>query len=172
MSNSNRMNNMLKLLGGGVIVSAFTFSIASAALVITPGSHVEGSGVLAVDIVNNGSLHGDENAPLVVLDPYIISGTGEFANTSVLGTFAPGNSPGIASTTNLFLGGTLEIELGGVTPGFGSGHHDQVNDSATFELGPAAILKVIPFEGFVPSVGDTFTIATWQNGLVGDFDVI
>ena len=34
------------------------------------------------------------------------------------------------------------------------------------------ILTVEPYESFIPSNGDTFTILTWQNGLVGNFSSI
>ena len=101
--------------------------------------------------------------------PYVVSGNGTFTNTLVLGTFAPGNSPAIINGANQAFGGTVQIELGGLTPGFGPNNHDQINDSAMLFLFPGATLTIDPFSGFVPTVGDTFTAFTWQQGLDGTF---
>ncbi len=79
------------------------------------------------------------------------------------GTFAPGNSPGIASVGTLTLdsGSTLEIEIGGLTPGTGPGFHDQVIITNSVTLG-GANLAVLDFGGFlagnVLSNGTTFVI--------------
>jgi hypothetical protein len=66
-------------------------------------------------------------------------------------------------------GGTVEFELGGTVPGFGSGRHDQINDLGTLELVSIPVLSVLSFEGYVPAPGDEFEVMTWGVGLIGQF---
>ncbi|MCX6936840.1 MAG: hypothetical protein NTU80_02925, partial [Verrucomicrobia bacterium] len=82
------------------------------------------------------------------------------------GTFAPGNSPGTTSVTGTFTNAsdaTLEIELGGTTAG---SQYDQVVATGTATL--SGTLKVFLYDGFAPTVGQTFTILT-SAGITGDF---
>jgi len=60
-------------------------------------------------------------------------------------------------------GGTLTLELFGTLPGT---DHDQVNVAATADLDGA--LSLLPSGGFVPAVGDSFTLLTWGSR-VGEF---
>ena len=144
-----------------------------AGIVLQFGDILRGSGVLNDDIVNNGQLIGNSaNDPFIVPEDYVVSGAGVFENVVMLGGFAPGNSPGVSTTTNNALAGTLEIEIGGTTPGNGSGNHDQVNDLGTLTLYGAVTLTINTYESFVPTDGDTFTIVTWTDGLVGNFSTI
>ena len=70
---------------------------------------------------------------------------------------------------NQAFAGTVQIELGGLTPGSGPNNHDQVVDLSTAVLVDGATLEVSPWNGFQPTVGDTFEILTAANGLVGEF---
>lgn len=85
-------------------------------------------------------------------------GTGLVGTVSLAsGTFiAPGNSPGILSTGDLTLvsGSTYEFELGGTIVGT---QYDQINVTGTVDLGNGN-LDVILYEGFKPTIGQTFTI--------------
>ena len=71
--------------------------------------------------------------------------------------------------TNQSFSGSVEIELGGPTPGFGDGYHDQINDSGTITLLSDPELKLFSWNSYVPTIGDTFEIMTWQGGLDGQF---
>lgn len=82
-------------------------------------------------------------------------GTGD-ADVEADGHLAPGNSPGCISTGNLNLaaGSALDEELGGTTACSG---YDQTNVTGTVTLG-GATLNTTLYGGFVPAVGNAFTI--------------
>ncbi|MCA9062811.1 MAG: autotransporter-associated beta strand repeat-containing protein, partial [Planctomycetaceae bacterium] len=71
---------------------------------------------------------------------------------------APGNSPGILNTGDFDLaaGATLEIEIGGTTPGNTASDHDQINVTGTVSL--AGTLSTLQWNGYAPSLGDQFVI--------------
>lgn len=143
------------------------------ALVVEVGETVTRP-VLDATVVNHGLLSGTIEAPLEFGAQATVSGSGRFDHTLVHGVFAPGNSPGITSGTNQAFGATavLEVELGGPLPGFGTGRHDQVNDSASVFLIGGPTLSVLPYGGYVPPLGTTFKVLTWQTGLVGTFGAL
>jgi hypothetical protein len=118
----------------------------------------------------------------------VLKGNGVL-NTTVevsSGAIAPGNSPGILTIGGLTMtGGALQIELGGLTPGNGTGHYDQlVVTPGAVALGDGlAQLELSFFGGFVPSVGDSFVIldnqgptattgffAGWKQGSIEQLD--
>jgi len=141
-------------------------------LLIEEGKNLTGRGHVVGNLKNNGAVVGDGTAldeRLTFDAPWIVSGKGTFENTLVLGTFSGGESPGIVNGTNQAFGGTLEFELGGLEPGFGNNNHDQINDSAAILLIGDPALSILPFNSFVPDVGDEFTILTWATGLDGTF---
>ena len=75
------------------------------------------------------------------------------------GDFAPGGSPGILTIDNdlvLAAGSNTRIELGGLTPGSGSGHHDQAIVTGQLSLG--GTLNISLFDGHMPTVGASYTI--------------
>tara|TARA_R110002049_G_scaffold50370_3_gene143006 strand:+ start:3222 stop:21794 length:18573 start_codon:yes stop_codon:yes gene_type:complete len=91
----------------------------------------------------------------------ILEGVGTITGTVVAPSDAvvsPGNSPGILNTGNFDLqgGATLEIELGGTSPGNTATDHDQVTVTGTVALD--GFLDVLSFGGFTPTGGDTFVI--------------
>jgi len=101
----------------------------------------------------------------------VLLGDGTIANlTSEGGVLRPGLSPGIMTTGNLdFDAATeLDIELEGTTPG--AGGHDQYNVTGTVSLG-SATLNTILFNGYAPSLNDTFTIINndGSDAVVGTF---
>lgn len=84
------------------------------------------------------------------------------ANTG--GTFAPGDAIGVLAIQGNYsqgASGTLEIELGGHTPG---NEHDQLNVSGAATLGGTVRIRFA--NGFTPQAGDQFTILTYaqRNG--------
>ena len=157
------------ILAATVLLAGST-PAAWATLVVSEGALFVGSGVIDDAVVNHGQITGTSHLPLVFGPTSRVSGSGRFENTLSLGTFAPGNSPGVSSGTNQAFGGTIEIELGGATPGSGSGRHDQINDSGTIELAGMPTLSILSFEGYVPVAHvDEFEVLTWETGLVGSF---
>jgi len=81
-------------------------------------------------------------------------------------TVAPGASPGIFTVEGNYVNPNLEIELGGLVPG---AEHDQlvVTGDATID----GTLRVFLEDGYIPSVGDTYTILTAAS-TTGSFDVV
>lgn len=67
---------------------------------------------------------------------------------------APGNSPGCLSSGNLTLNGTYNLEIGGTTACSG---YDQLTVTGTVDVTGATLTPAL-YGGFVPSVGNTFTI--------------
>jgi Ca2+-binding RTX toxin-like protein len=88
-----------------------------------------------------------------------LGGNGSVGNATVAagGTLAAGASAGILGTGSLTLvtGAFFEAELGGTTPG--TGGYDQVKVTGTVGLGGATLDGAF-LGGFVPSVGNQFTI--------------
>lgn len=137
---------------------------------VVPESEQQANSSDITRIVNHGTIAGTPQHRFV-FDAYtIVTGGGRFDHVDHWGVFAPGNSPGVTTGENQAIFGTLQIELGGTDgPGFGPTNHDQVNDDGTLALGASSVLNVLSFNGFVPAVGDSFTILTWTDGLVGSF---
>jgi uncharacterized repeat protein (TIGR01451 family) len=109
-----------------------------------------------------------QGAGLVDVDP-------DFVNN---GTFGPGFSPGRLTYEGTYdqtaSTGTLNIELGGTTPGT---EFDQLavtsgNFSAPGEASLGGVLNVSTLNNFVPSDGDAFVILTTQDGVNGTFDTL
>lgn len=101
----------------------------------------------------------------------ILKGTGTVGSLSVYtgGTVAPGMSPGILNTGNLYIyGGTYQAEIGGT----GASEYDQLNVTGTVDLGAGvATLSTAQFNNFIPTVGNSFTIINNDaaDAVVGTF---
>ena len=95
-----------------------------------------------------------------------LKGTGSIGNLTGTGTgiIAPGNSPGLVTTTNLSLssGNTLQIEINNVSPPVAGTDYDQivVSSGGTVALGSATLSLSTTFTG---SVGTVFTIIDNQG---------
>ena len=143
------------------------------------GKNMIGRGSVNGNYKNHGHVIGDGLAPslrIVFESGWTVTGKGTFEYAGFKGTFAPGDSPTITSTTHAwYADATVQVELGGTTPGSGNDNHDQINDTATVWLDHAEppTLEILPWSNFVPEIGDEFVILTWQDSLDGAFgDVI
>lgn len=88
---------------------------------------------------------------------------------NIRGTLAPGGAPGLLAMWGGYTqlsGGTLQIELGGVTRGT---QHDAVNVTGNLVLG--GTLQVAWRDGFSAALGDSFDILDWQS-VLGTFDTL
>ncbi len=77
------------------------------------------------------------------------------------GTIAPGQSPGILTVTGNFAfadNSTLEIEIGGTSPGETATDHDQVDVTGSVTIGSNVALSTSSFGGFTVTSGDSFVI--------------
>ena len=143
------------------------------------GKNMVGRGFINGNYKNHGHVIGDGIAPserIVFESGWTVTGKGMFEYVGFKGTFAPGDSPTITSTTHAwYADATVQVELGGTSPGSGNDNHDQINDTATVWLDhdEPPTLEILPWSNFVPEVGDEFVILTWQESLDGEFgDVI
>ena len=113
------------------------------------------NGENAVIDLGNGTLNPGETLNLVSGDSLIGSGT-LAANLVNAGTVSPGNSAGgitIEGNYTQQSTGVLEIQLGGTTAGT---QYDQLTVTGTATM--AGTLNVSLIDGFIPQVGDSFTI--------------
>ena len=103
----------------------------------------------------------------VTMAPVTVNSGGTLGGTGVLrapvtvnsgGNFAPGESPGVFTVDSLTLlaGSNTLIELGGLTPGNGTGHHDQAIITGPLSLG--GTLDVSSYGGHAPTKGDSYAI--------------
>lgn len=127
------------------------------------------------DILNYGELNiasaiffSGVNNTLTVPSGAVLRGTNTINGSLVVaigGIFAPGASPGCTPIAGDYTNaGTLEIELGGLTP---CTEYDQVQVTGTAFLG--GTLDVLLFGGFTPTNGQEFVIldATTISGTFG-----
>lgn len=136
-----------------VIQGAYDLTDGDVAIAETRSLNASGGTTLngSASLLVNGSLQG----ALIVNSGATVRGSGTTqAFTLAGGTIAPGNSPGILGTGNLTLsGGNLTLEINGATAGTG---YDQINVAGTVSL-TANTNFTLAF-GYVPAVGETFTI--------------
>lgn len=154
-------------LAAVAIFLALTPAVGRADLVVSNGYLVVANGHLNV----TGSATAQDTATLRIAQPaYLhatplhilvgttLEGSGRVSGSvEVSGTVAPGASPGtltIDGGLTFDSASTLEIEIGGTTPGTG---HDQVAVTRTVTLG-SATLGLRAYDGYVPSAGDLYVI--------------
>lgn len=85
------------------------------------------------------------------------------------GAIRPGDSPGTLTINGDFTSGTnglLEMEFAGLAPGT---EHDVLSVTGTAAL--SGTLRLLPTGGFIPQVGDSFTILT-AGSVTGTFDAV
>lgn len=120
---------------------------------------VDSGGTLTV--TNGGTVYG-----IVLINGGTVTGNGDISSVSNGGIVAPGDSLGALHVGGYSqsASGNLQIELGGTTP---NSEYDQllVTSMATLH----GTLEVALVNGFVPNVGQTFTILTTSN-VFGTFD--
>jgi hypothetical protein len=161
--------------GGSLVAGDAQVGETQVHLLLGEGKNLVGRGNVVGNFKNNGHVLGDGpgTAEKIIFDAdWTVSGAGTLENATVLGTYSPGNSPAVVSTANLGLGGTLKIELGGTSPGFGPNNHDQVVDNSTVVITEGSDLVLELWNNFIPTIGDQFEVLTWNEGLEGTFSQI
>lgn len=115
-------------------------------------------------LINNGHITGTSGTQLITLPGYI-KGVGTLDNVAITGTFAPGFSPATVYAGNVQYAGTLQIELGGASPG----SFDRLVHSGAVTLGGSLDVSLIG--DFMPTVGQSFNILDWGS-LTGTFNTV
>jgi hypothetical protein len=126
--------------------------------------------------LNHGNVQGPDASTdnWLYFDLLFMGSTGVTAgNVAFLGGFSSGDSPAINTHGgNAQLGGTSEFNIGGATAGTGGDHYSQLNVSGDLALVPGATLAPTPWNSFVPSIGDHYTVLTWSGSLTGGLTVL
>jgi hypothetical protein len=152
---------------------AGTANIVGAVTNAAGGKIISGGGGATIfydDVINNGEIRTSTNGFTVFFGG--VAGDGTFTGTGTVnleGDLNPGNSPGVVNFAgDVVLGpaSTLQIELGGTTPG---SQYDQINVAG--ELTLDGTLEISLINGFTPSAGQTFDILNWGS-LTGEFSSI
>jgi autotransporter-associated beta strand protein/T5SS/PEP-CTERM-associated repeat protein len=145
---------------------------AANGMLLEQGKNLVGRGTVYGNFVNQGDVYGDGSAAgqvIVFAAGSTVSGIGSFENVVFDGTYSPGNSPAITNLTNgqFSSASSLLIELGGTQPGT---QYDRVVDSGVLTL-LGGTLNVALYNGFMPSLGDSFEILQYGQ-LSGDFGAV
>ena len=145
---------------------------AANGMLLPQGNNLAGRGTVYGNFVNQGDVYGDGSTAgqeIVFAAGSTVSGIGSFENVVFNGTYSPGNSPAITNVTNgqFAAASSLLIELGGTQPGT---QYDRVVDSGSLAL-LGGTLDVVLYNGFVPTVGNSFEILQYGQ-LSGDFGTV
>lgn len=158
------------LTNDGIMNFAGTANIVGSVNNSASGRIISGGGGATIffdDVVNEGEIRTSTNGFTVFFGDLTGSGSFTGAGTvNVEGDFSPGSSPAtvnFAGDLAFGVAATLEIELGGATPG---SQHDKLN--VTGELSLDGALHVSLINGFTPIAGQSFHILEWGT-LAGAF---
>ena len=137
---SSSNNNTLNIAGNLTATAIEVGNGSNAGNRLIVNGIVDGNGV--VDVLN-GSLLGGNGS---------VYASGGNVNIHAGGTLSPGNSPGILSTGNLSVNGTLAFEIFGTTIG---SQYDSVSVFGSVSLGTTSNLT-LNLGSFTPTLGDMF----------------
>src|SRR6185369_17168512 len=103
--------------------------------------------IAAGTVIVNGAL---VSASGVLVSGGILKGTGTVSGPVTVangGTVAPGSSPGVIHPDAVAFnnGAIFSVELGGTSPGSGTGFHDQLDATGSVTIGESAVLNVSAF---------------------------
>ena len=145
---------------------------ASNGLLLEDGKTIQGYGIVAADLKNQGHVAGEgPNADDILDLAGSVTGQGYFSgNIRFSGEYSPGNSPAtvpIEGNAEFAETSVLRIEIGGTTAGT---QFDRLEIDGHVRLG--GTLKVVPIEldgGYEFAVGDRFEVMVFTSA-EGDFD--
>lgn len=165
-------STVFQLIVSGNATNAMTIDIAAGSTLTTFGeTRIEAGGRIAV---NEG---GKIDAQFINIEGGTFTGSGDvFVGTgpvngavrNLSGRIEPGDGIGkMAITGDLsnLVDGTIAFDLGGL---LAESEYDQIElDRFAFLAG---ILEISLVDGFMPSIGDMFTLIEANEGVVGEFD--
>jgi len=159
----------LATLGSGANPGTLT---SAHGLTLNFGGNITGFGTVSTPnsavapLINNGHVTGTSAGQPLTLPGYV-KGVGTFDNVQFTGTFSPGFSPAKLTLGSAAYGGTLDIEIGGLSPGSGYDQLNHILGAGTAQLGGA--LDVLLINGFTPAAGNSFQIIAATGGISGAF---
>ncbi|MBN2296420.1 MAG: autotransporter-associated beta strand repeat-containing protein [Pirellulales bacterium] len=140
-------------------------------LLVEFGKNIVGYGTVdtpndaAKPLMNNGTIVGNSGSEQITLNGYV-KGVGTFSDVVFAGTYSPGLSPADVMVSDIAFtdASTLNMELGGMNPG---SEYDVLHATGSIDLDGTLEMSLI--NGFTPSIGNTFTIMTFDS-VSGEFD--
>lgn len=104
-------------------------------------------------------------------------------NVQVMGTLAPGNSPGrlvVQGSVTQMAGSTFSVDVDGATAGIGAGHYDTLallGANSVYRAAGTLQIKLRGITGdatnsFTPVIGQTFQIVTAEGGVTGTYTTL
>jgi fibronectin-binding autotransporter adhesin len=159
------LDGLGQLNGGGALTKTGTGTLS----ITGTNAYTGATAVNAGTLLNNGTL--SATAGVTVAAGATYGGSGTLAGPlTVNGTLAPGNSPGVVTLSGpltLASGSTYAVEIGGTTPGSGSGNYDQTNTTAStgtpLTVG-GSVLSVANFNGFTSANPSQLFFILTQGG--------
>ena len=136
-----------------------------------------------------GLVHARDGADLTVWDPLVndgevrattgarivyalgVSGKGSFTGLDGMhrfeGGYAPGHSPARVEMGNVQFASLVTMELGGLTAG---SQHDRIDFSGSVRFEETSFLQINLINGFTPHAGDQFSLFSYTQAPVGNFE--
>jgi len=145
---------------------------AANGLTLNFGGNITGFGTVdtpdsaATPLINNGHVTGSSAGQPLTLPGYV-KGVGTFDNVQFTGTFSPGFSPAKVNLGSATYAGTLQIEIGGLSPGSGYDQLNHILGGGVAQLGGELDVSLI--NNFTPNAGNRFQIITAAGGISGIF---
>ena len=188
LNSSNAANNQnavvlgsLTQIAGGGLVAPNGILLENGDNLVASNAGGTVSGGTAARFLNRGNVQGPSAASgnWLTFNLLFKGSTGQTSGQiAFLGGFATGDSPGINTQYgNTELGGAgSEFDIGGTTPGNSDNNYGQLNinpnpsdlnDTGDLILLPATSLKIVDWDGFVPTAGESFTVLTWAGSRSG-----
>lgn len=167
----------------GTSGSAFHSIRIETGLTVTQGAEhtIRGEGLINCcgnrgTFINNGRIEGNSASDVIEING-TLGGSGLLKNVVIGETHSPGESTAIVPLEGAYtiddFGGRLVMEIGSTTPGTG---YDQLFSSDPLNVvtigTTQTTLDLNLINGFVPSIGNTFTLLSTAGSLNGQFDTV
>ena len=168
-------------LDGGSLIAPNGILLENGDNLVTTDAGGTISGGSASRFLNRGNVQGPSSASSnwLIFNLLFKGSTGQTSGRiGFLGGFATGDSPGVNTQYgSTELGGTgTEFDIGGTTPGNSDNNYGQLNiltdphdlnDQGNLVLSPSTTFKIVDWNRFVPTPGESFTVLTWAGTLSG-----
>jgi autotransporter-associated beta strand protein len=169
-------------IDGGNLIAPNGILLANGNNLVTTDAGGTVSGGSGSRFLNRGNVQGPSSASnnYLIFNMLFKGSTGQTSGRiGFLGGFATGDSPGVNTQygATLLGGSGTEFDIGGTTPGNTDNNYGQLNivtnpqdlnNHGDLVLSPAGTsFKIVDWNGFVPTPGESFTVLTWSGARSG-----
>ncbi|OYU65896.1 MAG: hypothetical protein CFE45_44065, partial [Burkholderiales bacterium PBB5] len=120
-------------------------------------------------LVNDGEVRATTGARIVYA--LGVSGKGSFTGLDGMhrfeGGYAPGNSPARVQMGNVQFASLVTMDLGGLAAG---SQHDHIDFTGSVRFEETSFLQINLINGFTPHAGDHFSLFSYAQAPVGNFE--